>query len=92
MGKLRSLKTLNMEHKHKERTIISISGIRFTRAFIKALGIIKKNVAQVNFELGLLDQEISKVIQGAAQEIIDGNHDTEFVVDIFQTGSGTSSV
>ena len=68
-----------------------ISGIRFTRAFIKALGIIKKNAAQVNFELGLLDQEISKAIQGAAQEIIDGNHDTEFVVDIFQTGSGTSS-
>ena len=68
-----------------------ISGIRFTRAFIKALGIIKKNAAQVNYELGLLDQEISKAIQGAAQEIIDGNHDTEFVVDIFQTGSGTSS-
>ena len=68
-----------------------ISGIRFTRAFIKALGIIKKNAALVNFELGLLDQEISKAIQGAAQEIIDGNHDTEFVVDIFQTGSGTSS-
>ena len=68
-----------------------ISGIRFTRAFIKALGIIKKNAAQVNFELGLLDQEISKAIQGAAQEIIDGKHDTEFVVDIFQTGSGTSS-
>ena len=68
-----------------------ISGIRFTRAFIKALGIIKKNAAQVNFELGLLDQEISKAIQGAAQEIIDGNHDREFVVDIFQTGSGTSS-
>ena len=68
-----------------------ISGIRFTRAFIKALGIIKKNAAQVNFELGLLDQEISKAIQGAAQEIIHGNHDTEFVVDIFQTGSGTSS-
>ena len=68
-----------------------ISGIRFTRAFIKALGIIKKNAAQVNFELGLLDQEISKAIQGAAQEIIHGNHDKEFVVDIFQTGSGTSS-
>tara|TARA_B100000575_G_scaffold294643_1_gene312576 strand:- start:9637 stop:11022 length:1386 start_codon:yes stop_codon:yes gene_type:complete len=68
-----------------------ISGLRFTRAFIKALGIIKKNAAQVNFELGLLDQEISKAIQSAAQEIIDGNHDTEFVVDIFQTGSGTSS-
>ncbi|MBK98676.1 MAG: aspartate ammonia-lyase [Balneola sp.] len=68
-----------------------ISGIRFTRAFIKALGIIKKNAAQANFELGLLDQEIYKAIQGAAQEIIDGNHDKEFVVDIFQTGSGTSS-
>ena len=68
-----------------------ISGIRFTRAFIKALGIVKKNAAQVNADLGTLDVEISKAIQLAAQEIIDGKHDSEFVLDIFQTGSGTSS-
>ena len=68
-----------------------ISGIRFTRAFINALGIIKKNAAQANTDLGKLEVGTSEAIQVAAQKIIDGDHDAEFVVDIFQTGSGTSS-
>ena len=70
--------------------IISISGIRFTQEYKGSLNC-RKNAAQVNADLGTLDVEISKAIQLAAQEIIDGKHDSEFVLDIFQTGSGTSS-
>ncbi len=68
-----------------------VSGITFSRSFIKALGIVKKSAAMANEKLELLDSKISKAIQAAAQEVIDGKHDSEFVVDIFQTGSGTSS-
>lgn len=68
-----------------------ISGIKFSREFIEALGYVKKSAAVVNGELGLLDAEVSKAIQAAAQEVIDGLHDGEFVIDIFQTGSGTST-
>ena len=68
-----------------------ISDLRFKRPFIEALGVIKFCSAKVNGELNLLPQSISKSIMKASQEIIDGKHDNEFVVDIFQTGSGTSS-
>ena len=68
-----------------------ISNLRFTRPFIRALGLIKKHAAVTNTELGKLDEGISKSIQAAAQEVIDGKLDDQFVVDIFQTGSGTSS-
>ncbi len=68
-----------------------ISGIKFSREFIEALGIVKKAAAMANAELGLLDDERSVAIQSAAQEVIDGLHDHHFVIDIFQTGSGTSS-
>jgi fumarate hydratase class II len=68
-----------------------ISGISFSSAFIKALGIVKKSAAAANQDLDLLDAKVSEAIQAAAQEVIDGKHDAEFVVDIFQTGSGTSS-
>ncbi len=68
-----------------------ISGITFSSAFIKALGIVKKAAATANAELDLLDAKIAEAIEAAAQEVIDGKHDAEFVVDIFQTGSGTSS-
>jgi fumarate hydratase class II len=68
-----------------------ISSYRFPRRFIHALGQIKLAAAQVNLELGLLDARLSKAIQQAAQEVSDGQHDREFVVDIFQTGSGTST-
>jgi fumarate hydratase class II len=68
-----------------------ISGIPIPRAMIKALGLIKKTAAEVNLDLGVLDEKKSKAIQKAAQEVIDGKHDDQFPIDIFQTGSGTSS-
>ena len=68
-----------------------ISGLRFPRAFIRALGLIKLAAAQVNADLGLLAQEKARLIQQAAQEVIEGQWDDQFVIDIFQTGSGTST-
>ena len=68
-----------------------ISGIRFSRAFIQALGLIKRAAATVNDSLGLLDSKKAGYIKGAAQEVIDGDLDGHFPIDIFQTGSGTSS-
>ncbi len=68
-----------------------ISDLRFPRRFIKALGQIKLSAAQVNAELGLLDEKLAKAIGDAAQEVVDGKLDGEFVLDIFQTGSGTST-
>jgi len=68
-----------------------ISDLRFPRSFIRALGLIKWAAAQVNEDLGLLDKKKSKAIVLAAREVADGKLDREFVVDIFQTGSGTST-
>ena len=68
-----------------------ISDLRFPRSFIRALGLIKMAAAEVNGELGLLSPELSRAIVKAAQEVADGTLDKQFVVDIFQTGSGTST-
>lgn len=68
-----------------------ISGIKFSPEFISALGYVKKAAALANNDLDLLDKDISDAISSAAQEVIDGKHNDEFVIDIFQTGSGTSS-
>jgi fumarate hydratase class II len=68
-----------------------ISNLRFGRGFIAALGLIKWSAAEVNFKLGLLDEKRRDLLQQAAQEVIDGKLDSAFVVDIFQTGSGTST-
>jgi fumarate hydratase, class II len=68
-----------------------ISELRFPRSFIAALGLIKKAAAQTNAELGLLDADVADAIVAAADEVIAGAHDAQFVVDIFQTGSGTST-
>ena len=68
-----------------------ISGYRFGRRFIRALGLIKQAAAKVNRDLGKLDPERADLIVSAAQEVIDGKLDDQFVLDIFQTGSGTSS-
>ncbi len=68
-----------------------ISDLRMPRAFIRALGLIKRACAQVNQELGYLDAATSKAIQAAAKKIIDGEMDEQFPIDIFQTGSGTST-
>jgi fumarate hydratase class II len=68
-----------------------ISGITFGRRFVRALGIVKKAAAQANRDLGLLDEDKAEVIVAAADEVIAGDHDDQFPVDVFQTGSGTSS-
>src|SRR4029077_458558 len=68
-----------------------ISGLRFPRGFIRALGLVKKHAAITNASLGWLPPKISKAIQKAAREVIEGKLDDQFVVDIFQTGSGTST-
>jgi fumarate hydratase class II len=68
-----------------------VSGIRFSRAFIRALGLIKQHAARTNLELGLLDPQRSDAIQKAAAEVAAGKFDDQFVIDIFQTGSGTST-
>lgn len=68
-----------------------ISNLRFSRVFIRSLGEIKKACAVVNEKNNLIDSKLSKAIVDSAQEVIDGKHDKDFVVDIFQTGSGTST-
>ena len=68
-----------------------ISGITFGRRFVRALGIVKKSAAQANRDLGLVDEEQADAIVAAADEVIAGEHDDQFPVDVFQTGSGTSS-
>jgi len=68
-----------------------ISNLRFSRQFIRALGLIKRYAALTNASLGLLPAQIADAIEAAAQEVIEGKLDSQFVVDIFQTGSGTST-
>ena len=68
-----------------------ISKLRFSRTLIHALGLIKKHSALVNQSLGLLDQKVADAIARAAAEVADGQFDSQFVVDVFQTGSGTST-
>src|ERR671917_2759258 len=68
-----------------------ISGIRFPRRFIEALGAIKLEAANVNHELGGLDEDLKNAIVEAAEEVVEGTLDNQFVLDIFQTGSGTST-
>src|SRR5881296_553848 len=68
-----------------------ISGLRFPRSFIRALGTIKAACARVNAGLGFLEGRVAEAIERAASEVADGRFDAEFVVDVFQTGSGTST-
>ena len=68
-----------------------ISGISMPRQFIRALGLIKWATAGANSELGLLPTKKAMAIQEAALEVADGQHDEHFPIDVFQTGSGTSS-
>lgn len=68
-----------------------ISDLRFGRAFLNALGLIKDATAQVNKELGLLDPAMADLISAAAQDVAAGMFDDQFPIDIFQTGSGTST-
>jgi fumarate hydratase class II len=68
-----------------------VSSLRFSRGFIRALGLIKSACATINFQTGHLTEAQNRVIQQAADEVIAGKLDDQFVVDIFQTGSGTST-
>ena len=68
-----------------------ISGQAMPRQFIRALGMVKRAAAQTNRELGLLPRRRARVIAAAAQEVIDGKLDDQFPIDIYQTGSGTST-
>ncbi|MBC7964900.1 MAG: class II fumarate hydratase [Fuerstia sp.] len=68
-----------------------ISGLRFPRQFIRSLGLVKAAAAEVNGDLKLLTKEVAEAIHTAANEVAAGQWDGEFVLDIFQTGSGTST-
>ena len=68
-----------------------ISGLRFPRTFIRALGLVKGCAAAVNKDLGLLEARIADAILEAACEVAEGLHDEQFPIDVFQTGSGTST-
>jgi fumarate hydratase class II len=68
-----------------------ISGWRFQREMILALGLIKFASAKTNFNLGLMERRMARAIEKASEEVIQGRWDDQFVVDIYQTGSGTST-
>src|ERR1700753_1507053 len=68
-----------------------ISDLRFNRRFIAAMGLIKWAAAEINHKLGILDEKRTTLVHQASQDVIDGKLDDQFVVDIFQTGSGTST-
>ena len=68
-----------------------LSELRFSRSFIEAISNIKLAAAQTNMELGLLEEKLGTAIVESATEVADGKFDDQFVVDIFQTGSGTST-
>ena len=68
-----------------------ISDLRFPRGFIAAMAMIKREAARTNAELGLIGDDVAAAIVEASQEVIEGEHDEHFPIDIFQTGSGTST-
>lgn len=68
-----------------------VSGLTMPRAFIQALGLIKASAAEVNHNLGLLDKTVAQAIITAAMQVAESQHDAHFPIDVFQTGSGTSS-
>src|SRR6201998_1234848 len=76
---------------HRAVLNFPVSGYRFSRPFIRALGLIKWAAAQANQDLGLLDAERAALIVQAAEEVVEGKLDDHFPLDIFQTGSGTST-
>jgi len=75
----------------RARQNFPVSGLRFPRRFIGALGLIKGEAARVNAEIGAVDEVVAGAVATAAGEVADGRHDDHFPLDIFQTGSGTST-
>src|SRR5258708_8759874 len=88
-----SLPTYALHGASTHRAVLNfpVSGYRFSRPFIRALGLIKCAAAQANHDLGLLDAERAALIVQAAEEVIEGKLDDHFPLDIFHTGSGTST-
>src|SRR5436853_4442447 len=76
---------------HRAVLNFPVSGYRFSRPFVRALGLIKWAAAQANHDLGLLDAERAALIVQAAEEVVEGKLDEHFPLDIVQTGSGTST-
>src|SRR6201981_963905 len=76
---------------HRAVLNFPVSGYRFSRPFIRALGLIKWAAAKANHDLGLLDSERAALIEQAGEEVFEGKLDDHFPLDIFQTGSGTST-
>jgi fumarate hydratase class II len=76
---------------HRAVLNFPVSGYRFSRPFIRALGLIKGAAARANHDLGLLDEDRARLIAQAAEEVAEGKLDEHFPLDIFQTGSGTST-
>src|SRR5262249_26447106 len=68
-----------------------ISGLVLPRAYVSALGLVKWAAALANERLRLLPADVADAIRGAALEVIEGRHDAQFPIDVFQTGSGTST-
>lgn len=75
----------------RARENFTFSDFRFPRPFLAALGLIKRSAAEINGELGLLDRDVAAAIAEAAAQVEEGMHDPQFPLDIFQTGSGTST-
>ncbi|RLB62523.1 MAG: aspartate ammonia-lyase, partial [Deltaproteobacteria bacterium] len=75
----------------RARDNFPISGVGFPRPFLRALGLAKEHAAQANRELGLIDERVALAIMDAAEEVVVGDLDEHFPLDIFQTGSGTST-
>lgn len=75
----------------RARRNFPVSGLRFPRRFIAAMGAIKRAAAVVNQDMGIVEAELAQAIVQAADEVIEGLHDEDFPLDIFQTGSGTST-
>ncbi len=75
----------------RARRNFPVSGLTFPRRFIAALGLIKGEAAAVNEELGILDRRLARAIVEAAEEVASGKRDADFPLDVFQTGSGTST-
>jgi len=75
----------------RARRNFPVSGLTFSRRFIAAMGLIKSEAARVNESIGIVDGELATAIRQAADEVVAGQHDAHFPLDIFQTGSGTST-
>jgi len=78
-----------MKYVEGSKRVFLTTGTRFPREVIWAVGALKLSAARSNVELGLLDREVGRTIQGKARELMNGDHDSQMVVDVFQTGSGT---